>query len=92
MSPITLNTITAAKKIEGSITALVCGQDCTKVASELSQVAGVTKVLVAQHAGFKGFLPEALAPFILSVQEQFEFSHILSGASAVGKVWPVLVQ
>ena len=65
----------------------MCGEDCTKVAGELSKVAGVDKLLVAQNATFKGFLPEAVAPLILAAQEQFKFSHIFAGASAVGKVW-----
>ncbi len=86
LSPITLNTVTAAKKVGGEITALVCGEDCTKVTSELASVEGITKLLVAQNAAFKGFLPEALTPVILAAQEQFKFSHIFSGASAVGKV------
>ena len=56
------------------------------MAGELSQVAGVTKLLVAQDASFNGFLPESLTPVILSAQEQFGFSHIVGGSSAVGKV------
>jgi len=36
---------------------------------------------------FKGFLPEAITPFILEAQKQFNFSHILAGATAFGKVF-----
>ena len=86
LSPITLNTITAANKVGGEVTALVCGEDCSKVAGELSKVSGVQKLLLAQNASFKGLLPEAVAPLILAAQEQFKFSHIFAGASAVGKV------
>ena len=78
--------ISAAKQLGGEVTTLVCGADCSKVVSELSQAEGVTKLLVAQDEGFKGFLPEALSPLILEAQKQFGFSHILSGASAMGKV------
>ncbi len=86
VNPITYSTITAAKQLGGEITALVCGPDCSKVASELSQAEGVSKLLVAQDSGFKGMLPETVSPLILEAQKQFKFSHILSGASAAGKV------
>lgn len=86
VSPITYNTISAAKQLGGDITALVCGPDCTKVVEGMSQAKDVKKLLVAQDDGFKGFLPEALTPLILAAQKQFEFTHIFSGASATGKV------
>lgn len=43
-------------------------------------------MLVAQNAVFKGFLPEAITPLIVETQKQFNFTHILSGATAFGKV------
>lgn len=92
VNPVTYNTITAAKQLGGDITALVCGPDCSKVAGELSKAAGVGKLLVAQDNSYKGFLPEALSPLILAAQKQFGFTHILSGASAVGKVRVFVLQ
>lgn len=86
VNPLTYNTITAAKQLGGDVTALVCGSDCSKVVSELSKAEGVTKLLVSQDDAYKGFLPEAVTPLILAAQKQFSFSHILGGASAVGKV------
>lgn len=86
VSPSTYSTISAAKQLGGDITALVCGPDCSKVAGELSKAEGVGKLLVAQDDCFKGSLPEAISPLILAAQKQFGFSHVLSGASAVGKV------
>lgn len=86
VSPATYSTITAAKQLGGDVTALVCGPDCSKVVGELSKAEGVGKMLVAQDSCYKGFLPEALSPLILAAQKQFGFTHILGGASAVGKV------
>lgn len=86
VGPATYNTITAAKQLGGDVTALVCGPDCSKVVAELSKAEGVGKLLVAQDDSYKGFLPEALSPLILAAQKQFGFTHILGGASAVGKV------
>lgn len=85
LSPLTLSAITAAKKIGGEIICLVAGTEVGSVAAELSKADGVSKVLVAQHDSLKGFLPERLAPLILSAQKQFSTTHIISGASAVGK-------
>jgi electron transfer flavoprotein alpha subunit len=83
--PLTYNAIAAARQLGGDITALVAGPDCGKVADTLAQSEGVSKVLVAQHDAFKGYLPEALTPLILEAQKQFNFSHILTGAGAFGK-------
>uniref|UniRef100_G3UMK1 Electron transfer flavoprotein subunit alpha n=1 Tax=Loxodonta africana TaxID=9785 RepID=G3UMK1_LOXAF len=83
--PITLNTITAAKCLGGEVSCLVAGTKCDKVAQDLCKVAGVAKVLVAQHDAYKGFLPEELTPLILATQNQFNYTHICAGASAFGK-------
>ncbi len=52
----------------------------------MTKAEGVSKVLVAQSSGFKGFLPEAVTPLLLETQKQFNFTHIIAGASAFGKV------
>ncbi|XP_048828458.1 electron transfer flavoprotein subunit alpha, mitochondrial [Brienomyrus brachyistius] len=85
LTPITLNAITAAKKLGGEVTCLVAGTNCAKVAEELTKVQGVKKVLVAQHDAYKGLLPEELTPLVLASQQQFKFTHICAGASAFGK-------
>jgi len=85
LTPITLNTITAASKIGGDISCLVAGSQCAKVAEEVSKIAGVKKVLLADNEAFKGFLPESLTPLVLATQNQFNFSHVLIGATAFGK-------
>lgn len=85
LTPITLNAISAAKRLGGEVFCLVAGTNCAKVAEEVSKVQGVAKVLVAQHDSYKGFLPEELTPLILETQKQFNFTHICAGASAFGK-------
>lgn len=86
VSPITYNALSAAKQLGGDITALVAGDSCPKVAEEMTKAEGVSKLLVAQHGGFKGLLPEALTPLLLEAQKQFTFTHVITGASAFGKV------
>lgn len=87
ITPITLNAITAATKIpkNETVTCLIVGKDCGKVAESCSKIAGVKKVLVADNETFRGFLPEALAPFIVQSQKANSFSHITMGSSALGK-------
>uniref|UniRef100_A0A8C5MK04 Electron transfer flavoprotein subunit alpha, mitochondrial n=1 Tax=Leptobrachium leishanense TaxID=445787 RepID=A0A8C5MK04_9ANUR len=85
VTPITLSAITAAKQLGGDVSCLVAGTNCTKVAEELAKVQGVSKLFVAQHDVYKGFLPEELTPLVLDTQKQFKFTHICAGASAFGK-------
>ena len=84
LSPLTLSTVTAAKKI-GDVTCLVAGSNVKGVADEVSKAAGVSKVLLADNAALNGLLPEVLVPVIVAAQKQSNASHILSGASAAGK-------
>jgi len=85
LNPATLNTITAAKQLGGDVSCLVAGSGCAQVAAELSKVSGVGKIMLADNAAFKGFLPEAVTPLVLEVQKQFSFTHILIPATAFGK-------
>ncbi|KNC79794.1 electron transfer flavoprotein subunit alpha, mitochondrial [Sphaeroforma arctica JP610] len=81
----TLHTITAAKAIGGPVTCMIVGCGCGPVVEQLSKVAGVDKILVADDEIFKGHLPEAVAPAIVAAQKQFNFSHIVASATAIGK-------
>lgn len=83
--PITQNAITAAKKIGGDISVLVVGTKCGPIAEQVSKASGLARVLVAENEAFHGFLPENLTPLILATQKQFNFTHILAGATALSK-------
>lgn len=51
----------------------------------MAKAAGLSRVLVAEDAAFKGFTAESLTPLVLATQKQFSFTHIVAGASAFGK-------
>jgi len=85
LTPVTLNAISAAKKIGGDVSCFVAGESCAGAVAALSKIDGVSRILVAEDSVFKGFLPEALTPVLLESQKQFAFSHIAIGASAFGK-------
>lgn len=51
----------------------------------IAKAGGVSKVLVAENEAFKGFTAESLTTLILNAQKQFNYTHIIAGASAFGK-------
>uniref|UniRef100_A0A336LE55 Electron transfer flavoprotein subunit alpha n=2 Tax=Culicoides sonorensis TaxID=179676 RepID=A0A336LE55_CULSO len=86
LNPITANTVTAAKKCgAGDITVLVAGTKCGPASEAAAKLEGVSKVLVAENAAFNGFTAEALTALLVATQNQYKFTHILSGATAFGK-------
>jgi len=85
LNPSTRHAITAAKAIGGDISALVAGPKCGDVAKEVAAIGGLSKVIVAEAPVYDGFLAERLAPIVLAAQEQFKFSHILAGSSAISR-------
>ena len=48
----TLNTVAAAKAIGGDVHVLVAGSNCQAAAQAAAQIAGVSKVLVADNAAY----------------------------------------
>jgi len=86
LNPVTLHALTAAKQLGGDVNCLVVGaKNCGNVASEIAEIGGISKLLVAENAAFEGFLPEKLAPVLLATQSQFNFTHIIAGASAFSR-------
>nr|ALJ76680.1 electron transfer flavoprotein subunit alpha [Epicauta chinensis] len=85
LAPITQNALTAAKKLGGEISVLVAGTKCGPAAEALAKANGLSKILVAENEAFKGFTAESLTPLILATQKQFNYTHIIAGASAFGK-------
>ena len=79
----TLNTVTAAVKIGSDVHLLVAGQNCAAVAAAAAQVAGVTKVLVADAAHYADQTAENVAALIQA--HASAYSHILAPATSNGK-------
>lgn len=83
--PITQNALTAAKKLGGEVSVLVAGTKCGPVAEEVSKANGLVRVIVAEDEAFKGFTSENLTALIVATQKQYNFTHIVAGASSFGK-------
>jgi electron transfer flavoprotein alpha subunit len=79
----TLNTITAATQCGDEVHVLVAGHDCQAAAQAATQIAGVTKVLVADAAHFANGLAENAATQALAIAKNY--THILAPATAFGK-------
>jgi len=81
----TRHSITAAKQLGGEISCLIAGTQTQKAVEEVAAIAGISKVIVAESPAFNGALAENVAPTVLAAQDQFKFTHILSGSSAFSR-------
>ena len=79
----TLHTVTAALQCGGEVHVLVAGSNAGAAAAAAAQIAGVTKVLVADAPAFADGLAENVAEQVLAVASAY--SHILAPATAYGK-------
>jgi electron transfer flavoprotein alpha subunit len=79
----THHTVTAAAQCGGEVHILVAGSGCGAAAAQAAQIAGVTKVLVADAAHFADGLAENVAEQVLALAGSY--SHILAPATAYGK-------
>jgi electron transfer flavoprotein alpha subunit len=83
LSPGTLNTLTAASQIGGDVHLLVAGFDATSVVSAAKAIAGVSKVLSANHEALGNGLAENIAWLVRQLAENY--SHVFAPASNFGK-------
>ena len=83
LSPVTLNTITAATEISGDIDLLVAGDTSGNVVTEAASIANVNKVFAANDKIFENGLAENLAPLMESLSANY--SHIMASATTTGK-------
>lgn len=79
----TLNVISAAKAIGGDITVLVAGQGAQAAADAAAQIAGVSKVLLADDAAYAHQLAENVSLLVADLGKGY--SHILAAATTTGK-------
>jgi len=83
LKPATLSAVTAALALGGSATVLVAGSGCAKAAEAAGRIAGIDKVLVADHPGLKDALAEPLAALLSSLAPDFD--ALLAPATSTGK-------
>ena len=79
----TAHTITAAARCSDEIHVLIAGQVCDAAAAAAAQLAGVSKVLIAEGEQFANGLAENVAEQALALAAAY--THILAPATAYGK-------
>ena len=79
----TLNTVTAAVQCSNEVHILIAGHDCAAAGAAAAQIAGVTKVLLAEGAQFADGLAENVAEQALALATNY--THVLAPATAYGK-------
>ncbi len=83
LKPATLSAVTAAQAIGQTVVVLVAGAGCAAVATAAADVAGVSKVLVADNSAYEHQLPESVALLVAEVGKSY--THILATATTSGK-------
>jgi electron transfer flavoprotein alpha subunit len=79
----TLNTVTAASQCAAEVHVLIAGHHCDAAAAAAAQIAGVSKVIVADNAAFADGLAENVAAQALAIAKSY--THLLAPATAYGK-------
>jgi electron transfer flavoprotein alpha subunit len=83
IKPVTLNVITAARKIDSNVHLLVAGTDCGGATEAAAKIHGVTKVLKTDAPELSHRLAENVAPIIVNLAANY--SHIMAPATTFGK-------
>ena len=83
IKPVTLNVITAARKVDSDVHVLVAGSDCGGAIEEAGKIHGIAKVLTCDAPEYQKRLAENMAPLIVALADGY--SHILAPASTFGK-------
>jgi len=79
----TLNTVSAAQKLDDEIHLLVAGTNCNSVAESASTIDGVSKVLYVDSPEYENFLAENISLLIKNISN--DYSSILAPATTNGK-------
>lgn len=79
----TLNTVAAAQKLNADVAVLVAGSGCQGAADQARQIAGVSRVLIADAECYNHQLAENVAALIVELAQGY--SHVLAPATTTGK-------
>ena len=75
--------LTAANGLAADVHVLVAGKSCRPVAEAAAQLAGVQKVLLADHSAYEHFLAEPIAALVVSLASSYD--AIVGPATTTGK-------
>jgi len=79
----TLNTVTAATRLNGEVTLLVAGSNISTVLDEAKKISGISNIISCDDELYKNFLAEDLTNLVISIADAY--SYILTPATTFGK-------
>ncbi len=83
LDPAVLHVVTAARQLREEVDLLVAGRDAGEVAKAAAAVAGVRRVLHAEHEAYADPVAEDLTPLLLRLMEGYDY--LLAAATTFGK-------
>ena len=82
INPLTLNSVTAAKELNGEINMLVSGHNCKLVASQASEISDISKVLVCDSSAYDKAMAENTAKLLSELATDYDYIIATSTTSS----------
>ncbi|GAO20064.1 hypothetical protein UVI_02063950 [Ustilaginoidea virens] len=80
-----LNAITAAKKVGGTVHGFIAGVNISAAAQQAAKVSGVDQVIQVDNKAYDKGLPEIHAPLLAETVKKGNYTHVIAGHTAFGK-------
>lgn len=80
-----LATVTAAKELGGSTTALIACSGAKTLAEQVAKTQGLDKVVYVDDTAYDHGLPESFASMVVENVKKGSYSHIVAGHTSFGK-------
>jgi len=79
----TLSTVAAAQQLKFPLELLIIGNQCQAVVDQAKKIAGLQRILVADHTTYEKYFAENTAPLVVEIAHSY--SHVLAPATTLGK-------
>ncbi|KAG5953620.1 hypothetical protein E4U53_004407 [Claviceps sorghi] len=80
-----LNTLTAAKKIGGTVHGFLAGANVSAASEEAAKVDGVDQIIKVENGVYEKGLPETFALLLTENIKKGNYTHVIGGHTAFGK-------
>lgn len=85
VTPASLSTLTAAKKLGNPITALLIGPSSEAAGKQVAQLEGVDNIIISKSDKYAHLLPEEVSPLVASILKGSDYTSFFVPASTTGK-------
>jgi electron transfer flavoprotein alpha subunit len=83
LDPASLTAVTAARRLDATVDVVVAGHEARAVAEAAARVAGVRRVLLAEHPAYANPVAEDLAPLLVRLMADYE--TLLAASTTFGR-------